>query len=103
RWLGDGRGGAQSSVIRGADGYAGPIFVTGLPRGIPPDASYRPDLFGKLDRSAAPRPGRRFGLRTGGDLFAMSQGSPLTHGGMSRANRGSPDYWRETEFLTVEA
>src|SRR4051812_9325044 len=53
RWLGDGRGAAQSSVIRGADGYSGPIFVTGLPRGTPPDVAYRPDLFGKLDATAA--------------------------------------------------
>lgn len=103
RWLGDGRGGAQSSVIRGADGYAGPIFVTGLPRGTPPDSSYRPDLFGKLDKSAASKPGQRAGVRTRGDLYAMSQGSPLTHGGMSSGNRGSADYWQETDFLTVEA
>src|SRR5207253_167618 len=74
RWLGESR----ASRVLPAAGYSGPIFVTGLPRGTPPGAAYRPDLFGKLDSSAAPKAGKRFGIRTGGDVYAMSQGSQLT-------------------------
>jgi hypothetical protein len=66
-------------------------------------ASYRPDLFGKVDTSLASAAGQRWGFRTNSNAFVMAHGSPFSHGGMSPSlGAPYPDCWAETKTLTIE-
>ena len=71
-------------------------------RAVQIDATYRPDLFGKLDASAVPSPGQKWGIRTNGNSFVQFQASPLSAGAASAAGGFNSDYWTETSKLTVE-
>jgi hypothetical protein len=98
---GDGRG----SVVQVQGSYGIPAFIFGIPRvqsGRSVDASYRPDLFGKLDAAAAPAPGSRWGYRTNSDSFAQFHATPLSAGVCAAADRQFTDNWSETQRLTVE-
>lgn len=102
-FLGDGTG----SQVNVQPQTGCPAFVIGLPRlGTGVGSSYRPSLFGKLDAIAAPSSTSRYGFRTNANAFIFSQGSTLTHGGIS-PTLGSAvpttDVWRETQALTIEA
>jgi Pectate lyase superfamily protein len=66
------------------------------------DASYRPDLFGKLDTSAAPTPGAKWGIRTNGSSFVQFQANSLSSGVKSSAGYPYLDNWTETTKLTLE-
>lgn len=106
RILGEGRAALQGTKLTKVVGYGSPVFVVGLSRtsgGVLPNATYRPDLNGKVDASVVTGANQRWGLRTNGDLIAMSVGSALTHGGFSLANRTQADYWQECDYLTVDA
>ena len=99
--VGDGEG---SSVVARS---CRPLFIVGLRREavvggltLTPDASYRPDLCGVLDATAASAPGQRWGFRSNGDSFIQAQATPLDAGGMGQWN--TPDAWAETTGLTVE-
>ncbi|HEY2154680.1 MAG TPA: hypothetical protein VGH33_03555, partial [Isosphaeraceae bacterium] len=85
-----------------------PIFYCGIYRagaGKVPNAAYRPDLWNggrpKLDKSAVGGPGQKWGLRTNGDAFIVSQASVFSHGGPS-PTLVMPDSWRETTQFTIE-
>jgi hypothetical protein len=104
------RGDGEGSTLAMHNSVCHPIFIFGLRRqvaagpGVPKllvaDASYRPDLFGKLDSSAVTSAGQRWGFRSNGDSLIQSQGSPLSSGGTG--SFGTPDNWAETSTLTVE-
>jgi hypothetical protein len=90
-----------------------PVFIFGIERvqyypsngslvPIQVDATYRPDTFGKLDTSAAPAAGVKWGLRTNGNSFAQFQGGPISAGVASAAGYLYSDLWSETSKLTVE-
>jgi hypothetical protein len=66
------------------------------------DATNRPDLFGKLDPSAVPSPGKNWGIRTNSNSFAQFQACPLSAG--ASITPGSPysDNWGQTSQLTME-
>lgn len=90
----------------------GPVFVLGLRTGelikgqkpLRLDASYRPDVFGKLDKSVAEAPGKRFGIRTKKDSSVTFQAVPFSHGGPEpEMGNGILDHWGKTKTLTVEA
>jgi len=66
------------------------------------DPSYRPDLFGKLDASAVPATGVRWGLRTHANSFVQFQAGPISCGVSSAASWAYLDLWGETSQLTVE-
>ena len=103
-------GDGEGSVLSMHTAVCHPIFIFGLRRQVPAgpgvpkllvaDASYRPDLFGKLDTVAVGAPGQRWGFRSNGDSLIQSQGSPLSSGGTG--SFGTADNWAETTTLTVE-
>jgi hypothetical protein len=67
------------------------------------DARFRPDVFGKLDRSAAPARGQRAGLATQGRVFLMAVAHPVQVG--MRTTRTADrhfDYWGEMAQFTLE-
>jgi hypothetical protein len=66
------------------------------------DASNRPDLYGKLDTSAAPAPSTRWGIRTKGSSYLQFQACSLSSGAKSAAGWPYVDNWTETTKLTVE-
>jgi hypothetical protein len=66
------------------------------------DATNRPDLFGKLDLSAVPNPGTRWGIRTNGNSFVQFHAGPISAGVSSAVSNAYPDLWSETSKLTVE-
>lgn len=66
------------------------------------DASNRPDLFGKLDASAAPTPGASWGLRTNGNSFVQFHAGPMSCGVSTAASATYLDNWSETSKLTLE-
>lgn len=104
------RGEGEGTVLSMHGTICHPIFIFGLRRQVPagpgvpkllvPDASYRPDLFGKLDSLAASSPGQRWGFRSNGDSLIQSQASPISSGGTGRF--GTADNWVETNTLTIE-
>jgi hypothetical protein len=101
-----GERGATQLVTPSNCGY--PIFYCGLHRagaGKVPNATYRPDLWNggspKLDNTVVTSPGQRWGLRTNGDAFIVSQASVFSHGGPSPTVT-IPDAWRETTQFTIE-
>lgn len=109
RFQGEGSGASHGSRIAMATGSAFPNFVVGLSRtagGVVPNAIYRPDLWNggspKLDATAVSGAGRRWGLRTNGDLFVFSHGSSLSHGGISPTYGDQPSYWIEESCLTID-
>ena len=109
RFLGEGKGSAQGTSLAKVPTYASPMFVVGMSRtggGLVPNATYRPDLWNggspKLDNTVVTAANQKWGLRTNGDLVAMSHGSGLTHGGFSNIYGNQPDYWQETDYLTFE-
>ncbi len=89
----------------------GPVFVLGIRTGelikdqkpLRLDASYRPDVFGKLDESVAKAPGQRFGIRTKKDSSVIFQAVPFSHGGPEPEMGNTVlDNWGSTRTLTVE-
>ncbi|MDX2038875.1 MAG: glycosyl hydrolase family 28-related protein [Isosphaeraceae bacterium] len=66
------------------------------------DEQYRPDAFGKLDATAAPSSGFRWGFRSRGDAFIQSQVSPLVVGARSLRQDWTADNWTETRRITIE-
>ena len=66
------------------------------------NSSNRPDLFGKLDATAAPSAGTMWGIRTNSNSFVQIQASPLSAGVQSSAGTYYSDYWTETTKLTIE-
>ena len=99
---GDGPG-SQVMVV-GASGA--PAFVVGVPRvsanGFAPGPAVRPDLFGRLDATAAPSRGRRWGVEIG-PTSLWQVGGALDRGQVS-PRHGFPvtDGWAETKRITVE-
>ncbi len=82
-----------------------PVFIFGIRRvqsGAAVDATYRPDVFGKLDTSAAYTTGQRWGYRTKGNSFAQFQAGPMMFGQEAPGSVGSSDNWTQTNKLTVE-
>lgn len=76
--------------------------LVGMPRvalGQSLSAEHFVDLYGRLDRSAAPEPGRRRGIRTNGSAHVAQGAGPLSYG---PSNFGPPDYWGKTRRLCVE-
>jgi hypothetical protein len=65
------------------------------------DASYRPDMFGKLDSSITAVPNARWGYRLKKDSAILFQHCPYTHGKPSTTGYGL-DGWGETNTLTIE-
>ncbi len=65
------------------------------------DASYRPDLFGKLDTSLVTGPNQRWGIRTNANSSVMFQAVPFSHGG-PEGTTGALDNWGTTSALTIE-
>jgi hypothetical protein len=102
--------GSSTYLLSGPIGdYSPPIFVLGLNRpktlGGPFHQGFRslrPDLFGVLDATAAPRRGQRWGFRSYRDAFIQSQGSPFACGGESKLGFPFVDNWAETQTLTIE-
>jgi hypothetical protein len=91
------RGGGRGSIVEAIEGN--PVFVVGkMDGGKSFGASYRPDAFGVLDRSAAPQAGARFGVATRGDAALIVPAHPLTFG----HGWPYPDYWAKTSQLTLE-
>ncbi|MEO6809043.1 MAG: hypothetical protein ABI353_08010 [Isosphaeraceae bacterium] len=91
------QGDGPSSIVQMAPDRDDSCFFVGISR-TPRDKVFTPDhwidLFGKLDASAAPRPGVRWGLRTRGDSHIAQGAGPFCY--------GTGDYWAETRQLTVE-
>lgn len=91
------QGDGPNSIIQMASDRDDCCFFAGISR-TPRDKAFTPDhwvdLFGKLDASAAPRPGVRWGLRTRGDSHIAQGAGPFCY--------GTGDYWAETRQLTVE-
>ena len=78
------------------------VHVNNQTRTLVADSNYRPDLFGKLDATAAPRVGTRWGFRSHGDALIQSQVSPLSVGCRSLRGDFTADNWIETKQLTLE-
>ena len=78
------------------------VKVDGKVQTLEATARYRPDLFGKLDASAVPKPGVRGGFRTFGETLIQSQASPLSDGPRHSRKDFTTDHWYETTTLTVE-
>jgi hypothetical protein len=104
--------GSRIEVFPG--GHCHPLFLFGLRRvatipvkgkdvSLVVDARYRPDLYGRLDTSAAPAPATRWGFRSRGETLIQAQATPLSDG--ARHSRGdfTTDHWTETTSLTIEA
>jgi hypothetical protein len=91
------QGDGPGSIIQMAPDRDDTCFFSGISR-TPRNKALTPDhwvdLFGKLDASAAPRPGVRWGLRTRGDSHIAQGAGPFCY--------GAGDYWAETRQLTVE-
>lgn len=66
------------------------------------DATYRPDLYGKLDSSVVNSSGRMWGIRTNANSFIQFQASAMNAGVSSAADKFTSDNWGETSKLTVE-
>jgi hypothetical protein len=107
------RGEGPSSRIETAPERAHPIFVFGLrrvanivvdgkPVEISANRSYRPDLFGRLDESAAPARGKRWGFRSRGDALIQAQAGPLSDGAQHSRKDATLDHWTEVPALTME-
>jgi hypothetical protein len=79
-------------------------FLFGLNRAgaAVPGATYRPDLFGKLDSSFAAGAGQKWGVRFRGDSFIISPASALSHGGRSAEYPGGFECWHGMRRFTVE-
>ena len=97
--------GEESHVV--VDGFH-PGFVFGVRRvekeGRAIDASYRPDVAGKLDHAAAPEPGKRHGFATNGRVFLSSVSHPAQVGARTRRTDDRCfDYWGECPAFTLEA
>lgn len=103
---------AESTRLLAVGGHH-PVLVSGVRRGEPyaeggvtkfrtPTAANRADAFGKLDATAAPRPGVRWGYRSSGDTFLQFQATPLSVGVKDPAGLNHSDDWGTTSALTVE-
>jgi hypothetical protein len=82
-----------------------PAFIFGISRvqgGLSPDATNRPDLFGKLDSSAVTALGQMWGLRTNGNSFVQFHATPLSAGAGTGLYNFWSDAWSQTPVLTVE-
>ena len=108
------RGEGAGTKIETFPGYNHPLFLFGLRRSasfrkdgkdIPliADAAYRPDAFGRLDASAAPKPGDRRGFRSRGDALIQAQATPLSDGPRHSRADWTTDHWTETRALTIES
>jgi hypothetical protein len=80
--------------------HAGSVVQVGMPRLAPPSADHWPDAFGLLDATAAPAPGRRFGLALKADSHAAF--GPPSFGRGRVAADGTCDWWGKTSQATVE-
>jgi hypothetical protein len=99
------RGEGVNTQLSLARGCSYPLFLIGIPRtkgGTVPNAAYRPDIFGKLDATAASAAGQRWGIRTNTDLQLVSPASHFAQGGTSSYGNTTTDAWAETKQLTVE-
>ena len=105
------RGEGQGSQIAMAPGAKHPMIIMGSRRSVPVaaydgsghyigtqqktiDASFRRDLFGVLDASAAPAANMRWGLKTNNLGYVEIHSSPMNLGPF--ANGLYPDYWVDT-------
>lgn len=71
-------------------------FILGVqrkPQGVALSPDHFVDLYGKLDATAAPTAGTRFGFRTKGDAHLAQHGGPLNY---------AVDFWASTRQITVE-
>lgn len=71
-------------------------FILGVqrrPQGVALTPDHFVDLYGKLDSTAAPAAGNRFGFRTRGDAHLAQHGGPLNY---------AADFWASTRQITVE-
>lgn len=66
------------------------------------DSTNRVDCFGKLDATAAPAAGVRYGIRTNGNSFLQFQSTPFTLGVKTAAQDLTCDNWATTTAVTVE-
>lgn len=107
------RGEGWGSTVLMTGGYKHSVFIFGVQRvwqtfvngsyvPLQINATNRPDLFGKLDASAAPAPGSVWGIRTNGNSFAQFQAGPMSAGVSSASGWVYSDNWSETSKLTVE-
>ena len=107
------RGEGQGTQIAMMPGVCHPLFIFGLRRAgqlqynsqtvnLAADSRYRPDLFGKLDATAVPAVGQRWGYRSRGDSLIQSQASPLSAGSQSLDGSYGADHFAETTGLTIE-
>jgi len=78
------------------------IFVNGAYAPLTVDATYRPDLFGKLDTSVVNAAGQMWGIRTNANSCVQFQASAMNAGISSAADKFTADNWGETSKLTVE-
>jgi len=106
------RGEGPGSQVRTEAGMNHPLFLFGLRReskttfekkeyAAVADARYRPDLFGRLDASAVPGPGQRWGFRTRGEALILAIATPLSDGPKHSTGTAS-DHWTECPALTME-
>ena len=104
--------GISSSILM-SNYYKQPVFIFGIQRvqshvvnGVTisqtVNATYRPDLFGKLDASAVSYAGTMWGYRSNGDSFVQFQAGPMSSGQGSAQSLGSADNWSETNKLTID-
>lgn len=98
------RGDGVGSILEVGANYAGPLLCVGLPAAHGKiGADYRPDAFGVLDASAAPRRGARRGISTLGKAAVLFQAHPFQLGGVNtKYAYNPPDYWVEAPKLTLE-
>ena len=107
------QGEGWGSQVQMNGGYKRPVFIFGIRRveqalvsgqwvPVQIDSSNRPDLYGKLDTSAAPVPGNKWGIRTNGTSFVHFQANSMSSGPGSSAGFPYLDNWTETSKLTLE-
>jgi hypothetical protein len=101
------RGEGWGSRIEMAPALRHDVIRLGLRRAEPIEGGaltteHRPDAFGKLDATACPKPGVRYGVRTRGDSWLQFHAGPLSVGGQARAGGYYSDLWGETDQLTLE-
>jgi hypothetical protein len=77
-------------------------MIDGKPVELTANRSYRPDLFGRLDESAAPARGKRWGFRSRGDALIQAQAGPLSDGAQHSRKDATLDHWTEAPALTME-
>lgn len=104
--------GRDATTIQGATGYYGPLVVAGIdrrPGGRALAPEHLPDVFGRLDASAANGAGKRWGIRTFEDSHVGSFGGPIGQGPRptTLAIEGQtsslvPAFWADVTAFTLE-